>query len=371
MHKIALVFFVAILYPIVGDEHDAKGCVVMSTSTRPPGPPGSPDPPDSPASGSSDLVSSLAPVLEEIHQGRLHSFRWFRADWQRGGAATAHATLEPNDPPDPDDKPKPVVVKIPVGDAELRWTRRLQSPDDPSPVAARLYSSDDTLGGYDLAWLVMEDLPYGPLGAHWSDTTIPRMADAAARLYAIAATHPTDRCPMREDWHDTLRGARDVVNSKSVPDPQRWKKALKTVNHHLDHLIDAWRARRLDEWIHGDLHPANAMTRAEDDAAPVVLIDLAEMRPGHWIEDAVYLERLLWTRPERMNAHKPVREIARSRKKVGLPVDDDYQKLAAIRRILMAATAPRFIRTEGSRAHLLACLSHLEQAPAELKRFGL
>lgn len=319
------------------------------------------------ASGAT-LASSLVPALEAAHRGRLHSFRWFRADWQRGGASTAHAVLD-SDRGDPATR---VIVKIPVGDAELRWTRRLQSPGgERDCVAPRLFSSDDVLGGYDFAWIVIEDLPFGPLGAKWSPTTIPRMADAAARLYEATAQHAIDRCPMREDWHDTLQKAKEVVKTNSVPEPQRWKKALKTVHDHLDRMVEAWRARRFGEWIHGDLHPANAMTRTDGDEAPVVLIDLAEMRPGHWIEDAVYFERLLWSRPDRLKEFKPVREIARARKDRGLPVDDDYQRLAAIRRILMAATAPRFIRTEGSPAHLTACLERLEQSPGEMKKYGL
>jgi hypothetical protein len=100
---------------------------------------------------------------------------------------------------------------------------------------------------------------------------------------------------------------------------------------------------------------------------PVCLIDLAEVHAGHWIEDAVYLERQLWARPERLKAHKPVREIAAARKRLGLSVDADYARLAMARRALLAATAPRFLKSEGHPAYLDACLGWLEIALSEFK----
>ena len=103
------------------------------------------------------------------------------------------------------------------------------------------------------------------------------------------------------------------------------------------------------------------------DEGDVALIDLAEVHAGHWVEDAVYLERLLWARPERLKSHKPVKAIAKARKAHGLDVDKDYPRLAMIRRALLAATAPKFIKSEGSPAHLAACLNWLETSLRDLK----
>ena len=93
------------------------------------------------------LGANLEPVLRE-NCDRLSSISWFRADWQRGGALTGFATFQ-----DENDGPRDVVVKLPVPPREKLWLNRLQSAGD---VAPRLYASGDELGGYDMAWVVME-----------------------------------------------------------------------------------------------------------------------------------------------------------------------------------------------------------------------
>lgn len=310
------------------------------------------------------LASSLGPVLVDVCEGRLDDIRWFRADWQRGGAATAHATYR-----DDSGQPRPVVIKLPVSVRELRWTRRLQSEEG---VVPRLYASGDSLGGYDLAWIIIEELPFGPLGSTWDDGCVPRIAAAAAGFYKIASQYEIDADPVREDWDELVKGAREALQrNATIPNQQKWVATLKTVQSRLDRLVEVWRARPIEGWVHGDLHPANALCRTSEPDAPVALIDLAEVRPGHWIEDAVYLERLHWARPERIRKHKPVKAIVQARKKFGLPTGGDYQRLAAVRRVLLAATAPRFLKSEGNPAYLESCLSRLESSLNDLKAAGV
>lgn len=311
------------------------------------------------------LAATLAPALISACDGRLRDLSWFRADWQRGGAATAHAVFDHET-----EGPCPVVVKVPVGDAELRWTQRLQTTEG-EPVVPRLFASGDTLAGFDFGWIIVEQLPHGPLGAHWDDSVIPRMAHAAARFHAATRVHPIDRCPAREDWPGLLEAVRQILQDNPLPDQQRWVAAIKQVQSRVDWLARTWNERLIDGWIHGDLHPANAMCRSKAPDAPVTLIDLAEVRPGHWVEDAIYLERLHWARPERMRSAKPLKELAAARRMLGLPVEDGYQRLATVRRILLAATAPRFMRTEGNPAHLSACLQRIESGLNDLKSGGL
>ncbi len=312
------------------------------------------------------LAASLAPVLVDACANRLSDIRWFRTDWQRGGAATAIASYA-----DDEAGPTDVVLKFPIVERELRWIRRLddacRANEDPSPIGPRLIASGDELGGHDIAWIVIEHLPCGPLGGHWDDTIIPRVADAAARFHACAATHPIDRVPLHEPWDDYLPGAMKSVKANQLDHRQRWTNALKTLGQHADALIEEWRTRPMDDWVHGDLHFANAMTRSPDPDAPVVLIDFAEVRAGSWIEDAIYLERQLWARPERMKPKKPLRALADARKALGLEVGESYPRLAMIRRALYAASAPYFIKSEGSPRHLEACLNRLEQSLAGLK----
>ena len=259
-----------------------------------------------------------------------------------------------------------MVVKLPVSEREYRWLGRLQDSTPPLPVP-RLLASGDALGGYQLAWVVIEHLPVGPLGTHWEDDHILRMTEAAARFQAAAAGHPIDRPIRHEDWERLLKRSREAVRGQNINQPTRWRRILKSVARNLDAIVENWRDRAPIAWIHGDLHLANGMVRDAHGAGPVVLIDLAEVRPGHWVEDAVYLERLHWARPERLKGRSPVRLLATARRRLGLEVEEDHPRIADLRRILIAACAPAFLRTEGIPVYVDAALDQLERG---LRRFA-
>jgi hypothetical protein len=325
---------------------------------------------DTAAVGATDMRSfaaTLAPLVSDACDGSLGPITWFKADWQRGGAATGTAEFRI----DGDDVGRPVVLKLPVGRRELFWVRALQGEpvDDPdAAVIPHLFASGEMLGGYDLAWIVIEEFEHGPLGLHWHDEHIVRIAAAAAKFQALASAVPVNEPPRREDWDELVPESIESVRRNALPDQARWKELLKKrLRPRLDELVSEWRARPVDGWVHGDLHLANAMSRAGLKAGPVSLIDFAEVHPGHWIEDAVYLERQLWARPERVKACRPVKAIADARRALDLPVEAAYSRLAMIRRALLAATAPRFLKSEGHPRHLAACLDWLERALHELK----
>jgi hypothetical protein len=319
------------------------------------------------------LAASLAPVIRVECEGRLGEITWFKTDWQRGGAATGKSTYTLDS-----GQQIPVVLKVPVVQRELQWTERLQNGDftrwriqhpngDSLPVVPRLFACGETLGGYDLAWIVVEHFPHGPLGLHWHENHVPRMTAAAAQFHAATANYPVDQVPTSEPWRDMLEEAAHSIKINTLPHEQRWIAALRTLRHRAATYIKQWNGRSEDQWLHGDLHLANAMSRTSETEGPVCLIDMAEVHAGHWVEDAIYLERQLWARPERLKVHKPVKSLALARKSLGLPVDSDYPRLAMIRRALLAGTAPKFIKSEGHPAYLEACLGWLEIALNELK----
>jgi len=308
------------------------------------------------------LAASLVPSLNEALDDRLSEVTWFKADWQRGGAATGTAALTLDD-----GTVTPVVLKLPVVERERRWMTRLNAPDEVDPPTPRVFGSGDSIAGYDLAWLVMERFTHGPLGLHWHEDHVKRTAEAAARFHQAAVAFPVDRGPNVEPWDELVAESLESVRVNQLQDDREWIAALKALKPRLNELVTEWRARDVKQWLHGDLHLANAMSRHSSDAGSVTLIDLAEVHAGHWLEDAVYLERQLWARPERLAVAKPVRAVAAARRKRGLPVEEDYPRLAAIRRLLLAASAPKFIKSEGHPAHLAACLEHLARALTELK----
>jgi hypothetical protein len=309
------------------------------------------------------LAASLAPVLVEACADRLSPITWYRADWQRGGAATGTAEFRLED-----GSTAKVVVKLPVVPRERLWISRLQDDAGAADaVAPRLHASGDALGGYDLAWMVIERVPHGPLGARWHHDHTARIAEAAARFHARAAAFPVDQAARVEPWEELVEGARQSLRDNELPQQKRWRTAVKTLRSRLGSIVEQWEARNSVQWLHGDLHLANAMSRVSMESGPVCLVDYGEVRAGHWVEDAVFLERQLWARPGRLKENKPVKELAAARRRLGLTVEDDYHRLAMIRRALMAGTAPNFLKSEGDPRHLKACLDWLERALDELK----
>mgnify|MGYP003956156139 CR=1 FL=1 len=301
----------------------------------------------------SSLASSLEPVLRKQTNNRVDNIHWFRTDWQRGGAATGFATW------DSGDEQLEVVIKLPVNQRELLWTRKMQKPNGVVPL---LLASGEELNGYDLTWMIIERFPVGPLGKHWESNNIERIAEAAARFTNAASEFPVDQDGRREDWDSLLKSAKISVRKNHIKNESTWKKSHSLLSKKLHYFMDIWRARRIDQWLHGDLHLANAMCRDDSPEAKVALIDLAEVHAGHWIEDAVYLERQLWGHKSRLKATKPVPAMAAARKNLGMRVDDDYSILVDVRRLMLAATAPAFMQSEGDPRYLASCLIQLQNA---------
>ena len=87
----------------------------------------------------------------------------------------------------------------------------------------------------------------------------------------------------------------------------------------------------------------------------------------HALRAVIQLHGIGFRALDRIDAARPVRAIAQARRSAGLAVDDDYPRLAMVRRALLAGTAPRFLQSEGDPRHLEACLEWLERALVELK----
>ena len=309
--------------------------------------------------GNSQLADTLLPHLYRACEGHLKDVHWFRTDWQRGGAATGRATWQGKDGESHD-----VMVKFPIRARELLWTRRLQLPgDDQQPVVPHLYASGSSLESYDLAWLVIEWLPFGPLGKRWHVDHVSRTIEAATRFHQEADAFVVEKEKARvEDWNALCEHSVRGIRRNHITEEALWLSLLDRLRDNLPPMVDRWRERDADHWIHGDLHLANAMSRVAAASGDVTLIDLAEVRPGHWVEDAVFLERRLWASPERLEATRPVHTMAKARMARGLPTEKDCEPLADIRRALMAATTPAFMKTEGHPRFLTACRKQLAAA---------
>lgn len=319
------------------------------------------------------LGAGLAPALLAECKGRLSSIDWFRALWQRGGAATGFAKWKT----DSGDEVE-VLVKVPVGPAEHFWTTELSRlngqfvpQSGPSPSGSgnstshfptpRVFASGLTLGGHDLAWLIMERLHGHTLTNGWRRESLEQLLRAAAMMQARAeAIKPVNARPTSLDWERLLAQAREVARKSIVPEAQQWNDIVKRAQKALPKIAAQWESRPIDTWCHGDLHPGNAMHRAEGDEE-CVLIDLALVHAGSWVEDAIYLERQFWARPDALFGVHPVSMLARYRRELGLQTNGDYGRLANLRRVLMAACAPVHVAGDGHPRYLHAALETLER----------
>lgn len=327
------------------------------------------------------LASTLDPHLHKACHGRLGKISWFRATWQHGGAGTGFSTWSLPDR-ECGHREIPCVVKMPIGYSEYFWTKRLglihpDQWDEPGSLAMptpRVLAAGFELGGYDLAWVVMERFDNPPLAMEKTESSMWEMFETAAEFHAAAILEkPIDLAQMKppQDWAGMVEKGLVALQDHDVEEKDRWIKALEQTTRCLDTLIERWVGREIDTWCHHDLHPHNAMRRVmgkgdtgADDPnihGHCALIDLALVEPGSWVEDALYMERLFWGREEQLCNIDPLTTLGATRQAIGLPAGDDAFELAEVRRVLMAASSPAFLRTEGDRIYLKAALSVLER----------
>jgi hypothetical protein len=297
---------------------------------------------------------NLEPALYEACGGRLREIHWFRTDWQRGGALTGYATWREGGNGDACEHR--VVVKLPVPPIERRWLVQLQGEQ----VAPVVYAHGDSLGRYDFCWVVMERLPHGPLGGPWGGKAFDLIIEAVARFSRAASRVPCDGPLRRRDYHQIFQQARDHLHEHGIAHEQRWNRAFKAAHRRLDEWLAMWNSRPANDWCHGDVHLGNAMTRAAPPDGPALLIDFAEVHRGHWVEDAVHLEHLYWSKREKLEGRRICKLIARQRKALGLAVEEDWAKYASLYRALLAMCTPAVMRHMGEPHHVHAALEVLE-----------
>ena len=308
------------------------------------------------SSVSTPFGAQLEPALRQVCEGRLSPVRWFRTDWQHGGALTGYSNYQED--LSSEIALHPVVVKLPITPNELRWLLRLQ---DAHGVVPRVYAHGDCLGGYDMAWVVMEHLPHGPLSPSWNGTAFDLIIDAAGQFYNAAQQFPVNVTAPDEEWPVVLDRSRQWIRQQRPQHDKQWAKVLKHVARKLDDWMSVWSQRPVDQWCHGDLHLANAMTRQPPPQGPAVLIDFALTHAGHWVEDAVYLEHLYWGHRHKLDGRKPCQMMARKRRELGLTVHKNWAQWASIRRAMVAARTPSIRRFREDPHHLQACLAILEK----------
>ncbi|MEN0019479.1 MAG: aminoglycoside phosphotransferase family protein [Planctomycetota bacterium] len=315
------------------------------------------------------LEPTLRKTLEAEHGAELGKIEWFKAAWQRSGSATGFAELLC-----PTGRVIEVAIKLPVQPREHRWTTGLGTVDLAAWESAearalpvpRVFAGGTELGGYDLAWVVMEKFHGGTAREKFDKQEVEGLLEAAADFQAMARGHkPVDEPCESRDWAGLIEKSRASLRDTDVPQPQKWNATLKRVQKLLPRLTELWCGRPCTCWCHGDLHPGNAMRRdphpEKGEPGRLVLIDLGLVHPGHWVEDAVYVERQFWGSKDGLKGIKPVPTMSRARKRNGLTTAGDHMTLANVRRVLMAACVPAYAAVEGTRAYTESALELLDR----------
>lgn len=320
------------------------------------------------------LASALAVDVIEECRGRLGEISWFTTTWQHSGAGTGFATWTTKKGVEIE-----CVVKLPVGYREYHWTKRLglvheddwERSGSLSLATPRVLAAGYELGGHDFAWIVMERFENPPLASTIDESSMWEIFEAGAEFQAAAVLEEIvdpKRMGKDSDWGGDLVRALAAVEAHDMGEGVRWKRAIERVLGDLDVFVGLWEGRAIDTWCHHDLHGRNAMRRVSHNPevhGRCALIDLAMVGPGHWVEDALYIERLHWGHEELLFGIDPVGTLGRCRGALGLPVGGDFEEIADVRRVLMAGTCPNFLRTEGDELYLNAALGRLEELLGE------
>jgi len=332
------------------------------------------------------LGESLGGMLERELSPRLSEVRAFRTAWQRGGAFTAYGVWRERE----GDVGEPVVVKVPVPPCEVFWLTALQEAGEKAEgprtkdevdaeggdavsrgcvggVAPRVYAHGASVGGYDLAWVVMERLAHGPINGPWGEAGIDLLLASLTAFHRATSERTRSSAvgrPAERDWAVMIERSRKAVSSGGLPGAQRWNQALKKAKKKAGRWQAAWDGRSVSGWCHGDFHGANVMSRSAPPGGPGVLIDFAQTRPGHWLEDAAYFEQQYWATPSVLAGRRPVKALAESRREAGLAVEKSWPELATALRAWFAIAAPQTLGRRHGEAHLTAALGVLERVVA-------
>jgi len=262
------------------------------------------------------------------------------------------------------------MVKLPVGPVEQVWTARLGkveagewSSDGAEALATpRVVCSVSELGGYDLSWIVIERFSGSPMMAGGSGEDVRSLLETTAAFQAHAtASHALSTPRSCPDYRALLSASRERVHLGGIEDESRWIEVLDRVDGELGGLVHEWEHRAMNAWCHGDVHGGNAMWRkCRDGRRHCVLLDLAMVHPGHWLEDGLYFERQQWGHEEQLDGVDPVRCLSGIRERLGLEVGP-WKALVRVRRVLLAMAVPGLLGREGDGAYVQRALEILER----------
>lgn len=210
-----------------------------------------------------------------------------------------------------------VFVKMNVSPWELHWMRALGA--QVSDLVPQVLASGAQLGGYAVAWLVLERVPYQLLDDEWGDRRFDLLAEAAVS-FQVAAQGIDRRFTGMEGFHST-KGWIEQGLRAGCPGPIA--RVLERLHRDWD-----WVARTCSlEVCFGDLTPVNALSRTPPPGGESALLIDPIPRVAPWAWDGAYCQSIAANSDVRM-----IHRIAERRRRRGLhtPADADLDRLAAL-----------------------------------------
>lgn len=214
----------------------------------------------------------------------------------------------------------PVLTKVGVAAHELHWASALS--EAASGLCPTLYASGERLAHLRLRWMVLERVPFGPLGPLWLGNEFRMLLEAAVRFQKVALglapakIAEVDQVVLRGWLEEGLRrdapGPAGVVADR-VPQDFQWVASVCELGT-----------------CHGDAHLCNGLTRTPPPTpSPVLLIDPQPIRQP-WAFDAGYLQVCASVDKERVGYRGLIPMMSRLRAQHGLDTcaDRDVPRLS-------------------------------------------
>lgn len=263
---------------------------------------------------SPEALASLLGHVDELLSPMVAGIALDEQDWSAGGGVHLSGTWQATG--------MPVLVKLGVNVNQLYWTRMV-TKSAPGLIPL-LYASGDWLGDLKMGWIVMERIPFGPLGPGWKGDEFVMLLDAAVRFQRAAGNIEARHVATFNV--DMLRSWLEVGIALDPPGP-------------VDGVLErfetdfAWVASVCGyEVCHGDVHMCNALSRTPPPlSSAAVLIDCQPIIQP-WVFDAAYPQVLNSIDTSRVGYADLVPKMSRIRARYGMPSVEgcDLERLSVI-----------------------------------------
>jgi hypothetical protein len=254
-------------------------------------------------------------LAEPAAAGRLRDAQLGELSANYSGAFLVQATWDD----------QPAIAKVGATPREVQWAQDLARVDP--DLIPTLYASGDALGDEPLAWIVMERCRH-EVGWQWGGAGYGMLLEAGVRFQLASRRIAPPVGPADVDPGPFFALAHEALTT-DPPAPGPAATVLANAERDWAWVVSHCRV----ELCHGDLHPANAVSRAAPPhpEARALLIDHAPAAMP-WASEPARCEILYWRTQTPRGEPTLVHAMAAIRRRHGLevPRPADLDRLSAL-----------------------------------------